>query len=59
MAAINAEYDRLGKLTEAAFDFGRNEALLLQASIDLSKAYEVDEKLIIASHSQLDDFMLA
>lgn len=59
VAAINAEYDRLGKLTEAAFDFGRNEALLLQASIDLSKAYEVDEKLIIASHSQLDDFMLA
>lgn len=59
VAMINAEYDRLGKLTEAAFDFGRNEALLLQASIDLSKAYGVNDKLIIASHSQLDDFMLA
>ncbi|WP_136796206.1 hypothetical protein [Desulfosediminicola ganghwensis] len=59
VAAINAEYDRLGKLTEAAFDFGRNEALLLQASADLAKAYGVEERLVIATHSQLDDFMLS
>ena len=58
IAAINAEYDRLGKLTEAAFDFKRNQSLL-QASVDLARAYGVDEKLIITKHSQLDDFMLA
>lgn len=58
VAAINAEYDRLGKLTEAAFDFKLNQALL-QASVNLARAYGVDEKLIITKHSQLDDFMLA
>ncbi|MGB1258203.1 MAG: hypothetical protein ACPG51_20185 [Thiolinea sp.] len=59
VAAINAEYDRLGKLTVAAFDFSRNESFVLQASVDLAKAYGVKEELIISSHSQLDDFMLA
>ncbi len=59
IAVINAEYDRLGKLTEAAFDLQRNQSLWLQASADLAKAYNVDEKLIITNHSELDDFILA
>lgn len=58
ITAIDAEYDRLGKLTEAAFDFKRNQSLL-QASVNLARAYGVDEKLIITKHSQLDDFMFA
>jgi len=58
VSAINEEYDHLGKLTDAAFDFERNKTLLV-ASVNLAKAYGVDERLIITNHSQLDDFMLA
>ncbi len=59
VATINAEYARLGKLTVAAFDFSKNESLVLQASVDLARTYNVEEELIIASNNELDDFMLA
>lgn len=59
VAAINAEYERLGKMTEAAFDFDRNKALLLQTSVALAEAHNVPRNLILTSHSELDDFMLA
>jgi uncharacterized membrane-anchored protein YhcB (DUF1043 family) len=55
---INQEYDRLGKLTEAAFDLKYNQQLL-EASITLAQAYHVDNHLIIHNKKQLDDFMLA
>lgn len=55
---IDAEFDRLGKLTVAAFDLDRNRALL-NASIELAQAYGVAPEKIIANHSQLDDFMCA
>jgi len=58
VAQINQEYDRLGKLTEAAFDLKYNQQLL-EASITLAKAYNVDNRLIINNNKQLDDFMLA
>ncbi len=58
VSAINAEYDRLGALTKAAFDVDRNIGLL-QSSINLAKAYGVKDDLIISTHSQLDDFILA
>ncbi|MDP1614743.1 MAG: hypothetical protein Q8L68_03005 [Methylococcales bacterium] len=55
--AIDYEFDRLGKLTEAAFDLQSNMDLLF-ASANLARAYGVAEKDIITSHSELDDFML-
>ena len=55
--AIDKEFDRLGKLTEAAFNFKHNVDLLF-ASANLARAYGVAEKDIITSHSELDDFML-
>lgn len=55
---IDAEFDRLGKLTVAAFDLERNRALL-NASIELAHTYGVAPEKIITNHSQLDDFMCA
>jgi hypothetical protein len=55
--AIDREFERLGKLTEAAFDLKRNTDLVF-ASANLARAYGVAEKDIIKNHSELDDFML-
>ena len=55
--AIDREFDRLGKLTEAAFDLKRNTDLLF-ASANLARDYGVAEKNIITNYSELDDFML-
>jgi hypothetical protein len=55
--AIDYEFDRLGKLTEAAFDLQSNMNLIF-ASANLARSYGVSEKDIITTHSQLDDFML-
>ncbi len=54
---INTEFDKLGELTKAAFSFENNEKLL-QYSIDLARAYEVEENKIIKSHGELDSFIL-
>jgi len=56
--AIDREFDRLGKLTEAAFDLKRNTDLLF-TSANLARAYGVPEKNIITSHSELDSFMFS
>lgn len=53
---INKEFDRLGDLTTAAFDPKNNR---LDSSVELARAYEVSESLIIKSSSELDDFMLS
>lgn len=55
--AIDNEFDRLGKLTEAAFDLKRNTDLIF-ASANLARAYGVSEKDIITNYAELDDFML-
>ena len=55
--AIDKEIDRLGKLTEAAFDLKCNENLIF-ASANLARAYSVNENDIITNHAELDDFML-
>lgn len=55
---IDAEFDRLGKLTVAAFDLERNRDLL-SSSVQLAQAYGVASEKIITSHNQLDDFMCA
>jgi CheY-specific phosphatase CheX len=54
---INAEFDKLGELTKAAFSFENNEKLL-QNSIYLASAYGVDENQLIKSHTELDKFIL-
>jgi hypothetical protein len=54
---INTEFDRLGDLTEAAFDIDNN-INLVASSIALAREYGVNEKDIIHSHAELDDFMM-
>jgi hypothetical protein len=56
--SIDAEFDRLGALTEAAFDIERNKSLL-RSSVQLATAYGVSKSQLIDSHQDLDDFMLA
>ncbi|OZY86046.1 hypothetical protein CBP51_03170 [Cellvibrio mixtus] len=55
---INAKFDRLGKLTDAAFDFDLNYQLALSASVDLAVIYGVPEEKILRNVSDVDDFML-
>lgn len=58
VAKITTEFERLGKLTEIAFDFGRN-MMLLEISVELARAYGVEENKIIKKHNELDVFMMA
>jgi hypothetical protein len=55
---INTEFDKLGKLTDAAFDFQLNYQLALSTSVDLAVAYGVEEDKILYSVSDVDAFML-
>jgi len=59
VSIIIAEYKKIGDLTKAAFDTGKNVALRLQASIQLAEAYEVSETDIIHDIDELDAFMLS
>lgn len=59
MERLLREYDRLGELTALAFDTQRNVALRLCASVDLARAYGVQERAILKTNQDLDDFMLA
>lgn len=58
LTSIRNEFDRIGSLTEAAFDLERNAKLLL-SSVRLAEHYGVSKEKIIADVSRLDDFMLA
>ena len=58
LISIRNEFDRIGSLTEAAFDLHCNTKLLM-SSVHLAEHYGVREELIITDTSQLDDFMLA
>jgi hypothetical protein len=58
LQAIDGELDRLGQLTEAAFDPERNGALLA-SSVALAQAYGVHPNRVIQSVGQVDDFMWA
>ncbi len=59
IAQIMMKYERLGKLTNAAFDVSINTALRLQASIQLAEAYGVSQSQIIHTVDDLDTFMLS
>ena len=54
---IEAKFESLGRLTEAAFQLKAN-ADLLTASANLARSYGVTEGMIIHDHSELDSFML-
>jgi hypothetical protein len=58
IAEINAEFDKLGRLTEAAFDFELNQGLMLASSVDLAVAYGVPQAKILKSVNEVDAFML-
>jgi hypothetical protein len=55
-AFLEAEFDRLGELTTAAFDLSNNTRLL-DASLALARAHGVSETLLIRNESDLDTFM--
>lgn len=55
---LNAEFDKLGKLTDAAFNFELNYRLVLLASVDLAIAHGVPQDKILSSVSDVDIFML-
>lgn len=59
LSKIITEYEKLGSLTEAAFDTTKNVALRLQASIELAQIYGVAETNIIHNTDELDAFMLS
>lgn len=58
IAEISAEFDRLGNLTTAAFDFQLNHGLVLMTSVDLALAYGVAESQVLRSVADVDDFMM-
>lgn len=55
--SITEEFEKLGKLTEIAFDL-TNNINLLDSSVNLAKAYNVKEEKIIKSISELDAYMM-
>jgi uncharacterized membrane-anchored protein YhcB (DUF1043 family) len=55
---IDVEFEHLGELTKVAFDLQHNKALLI-SSVELARAYGIDEKNIIKNQNELDKFMLA
>lgn len=54
---INSEFDKLGHLTETAFDLSLNVSLLSR-SVELAEGYGVPSEKIIRNYNDLDDFML-
>lgn len=57
LATITVEFDRLSKLTDAAFDFRLNTNLI-DRSVDLAAAYGMKEDKIIVNEAALDKFVL-
>lgn len=55
---IDVEFEHLGELTKVAFDLEHNKALLT-SSVELARAYGVDEKNIIKNQNGIDKFMMA
>ena len=55
---ILSEYKKLGDLTVAAFDFDLNVSLLTR-SVDLARAYGVEEDKILKDVDDVDDYFLS
>lgn len=56
LAFLEAEFERLGELTTAAFDLKAN-VRLLESSLTLARAHGVSESLLIKGDADLDAFM--
>lgn len=56
---INAEFEKLGPLTTAAFDFDRNYELVLVSSVNLAIAHGVADAKILRSVGDIDAFMMS
>jgi hypothetical protein len=59
LSQLLAEFDRLGDLTDAAFDVSRNTTLRLAASLRLAEAHGVRSERLIHDVDEMDRFMLA
>jgi hypothetical protein len=59
LAKINAEFDKLGELTKAAFNFENNLRGAVESSILLAEYYGVKDSEIIRSSDELDNFMFS
>lgn len=57
IAAIEEKFDRLGRLTAAAFDFSLN-ANLLGASVTLAEEYGVDHTILLTNENQVDAYFV-
>lgn len=57
VSQILAEFEKLGELTKAAFDI-QNNYRLVEASLELAKAYGVKESKMIRTSEDLDAFIL-
>lgn len=57
VSQILAEFEKLGELTKAAFDIQHNYRLV-EASLELAKAYGVKESKMIKTSEDLDAFIL-
>ena len=57
VSQILAEFEKLGELTKAAFDI-QNNYRLVEASLELAKAYGVKESKMIKTSEDLDAFIL-
>ncbi|NCC62124.1 MAG: hypothetical protein EOM12_14550 [Verrucomicrobiae bacterium] len=57
-SSIELEFDRIGSLTAAAFDIERNCSLVL-ASIELARAYGVEESRILKTNDDLERFLFS
>ena len=55
---ILSEYRKLGDLTVAAFDFDLNVSLLTR-SIELARAYGIEEDKILKDIGDVDDYFLS
>lgn len=53
---IEAEFKKLGDLTEAAFKLKNNQGLI-QLSVELAEAHNVSPNKLIKNIDELDDFM--
>lgn len=58
VATITAEFERLGDLTRAAFDLSLNEKLV-ERSLELARAYGVEDVILMKNEADLDAYMLS
>lgn len=56
---IVIEYEKLGQLTDMAFDLDNNAQFRLDASVKLAHQYGIDEQKILSNIKSVDEFILS